>query len=51
MNCFRTFSEMSIELDVSESILRYKLEAMNLKGYDIDRQELEHYDRVFDGII
>ena len=42
---------MAAELDISESILRYKLEALNMKGTDIDRQELERYDRIFDGAI
>ena len=50
-NCCKTFSEMAAELDISESILRYKLEALNMKGMDIDRQELERYDRIFDGAI
>ena len=50
-NCCRTFSEMAAELGVTERILRYKLEAMRLQGMDIDRQELERYDRMFEGAV
>lgn len=51
LNCCKTFSEMAAELNTTETILRYKLEAMRLRGEDIDRQELEHYDQVFKGAI
>ena len=50
-NCCKSFSEMASELDTTETILRYKLEAMRLRGEDIDRQELERYDRVFKGAL
>lgn len=49
LNCCKTFHEMACELDVNERILRYKLEAMRLRGLDIDRQELESYSRMFEG--
>ena len=50
-NSCKTFSEIAAELGVTEGILRYKLEAMRLQGMDIDRQELERYNRVFEGAI
>ena len=50
-NYNKTFSEMAMDLGISERILRYKLEAMRLKGADIDPQELERYDRMFDNVI
>lgn len=50
-NYNKTFSEMAMELGISERILRYKLEAMRLKGVEIDPQELERYDRMFDDVI
>lgn len=51
MNCCKSFSQMAAELGTTETILRYKLEAMRLRGEDIDRQELEHYDQVFKGVL
>lgn len=48
-NCCKTFHEMASELGVNERILRYKLEAMRMRGYDIDPQELETYNKMFDG--
>lgn len=47
MHCVRSISEISGELGTSEVILKYKLEAMRLRGYDIDVAELERYDQVF----
>lgn len=51
MNCCKSFSEMASELNTTDTILRYKLEAMRLRGEDIDRQELERYDQVFKGAL
>lgn len=51
MNCCRSFSEIASELGVSERILRYKLEAMRIRGFDIDRQELEDYSKMFKGVV
>ena len=51
MNCCMTFSEMAMDLGVNERIFRYKLEAMRLRGFDIDRQQLERYDRMFRSVI
>jgi biotin operon repressor len=48
---YKSFSDMAEELGISERILHYKLEAMRLRGIDIDRQELEHYDTMFAGAI
>lgn len=48
LNCGRTFHDMAVELGINERIFRYKLEAMRLKGLDIDRQELESYSSMFD---
>lgn len=50
-NYNKTFEEMAMELGISERILRYKLEAMRMKGADLDPQELERYDRMFDDVI
>ncbi len=47
----RTFDRMAAELEVTPCILRYKLEAMRIRGLDVDRQELERYDRVFSDVI
>ena len=51
MNCCKSFFEMASELNTTETVLRYKLEAMRLHGEDIDRQELERYDQVFKGAL
>ena len=53
MQCchYKTFAEIAAALGISERILRYKLEAMRLCGLDIDSQELEHYDKMFKGVI
>lgn len=51
MNCVKSFSDIAGELGTSEVILKYKLEAMRLRGYDIDVAELERYNRIFDGVI
>ena len=50
-NYNKSFAEMAMDLGISERILRYKLEAMRLKGEDIDPQELERYDRMFEDVI
>jgi len=50
-DCCKTFSEIAASLNVDERILRYKLESMRLRGYDIDPQELEHYSRMFDQVM
>ncbi len=51
MDCFRSFSDMAAELDTSEIILRYKLEALRIREYDLDTLELESYNKVFKDII
>lgn len=50
-DCCKTFSAIAAELDVDERILRYKLESMRLRGFDIDPQELEHYSKMFEHVI
>ena len=47
MNGILTLSEIAAKAGTSERILRYKLEAMRIRGYDIDHVELEHYNRMF----
>ena len=47
MNCMRSLSEIAGELGANEVIIKYKLEAMRFRGYDIDVQELEQYDQIF----
>lgn len=47
MHCVKSIPEIAGELGTSEIILKYKLEAMRLRGYDIDVAELERYDQVF----
>lgn len=49
---FQILPDILINRDIllmkpSQGILKYKLEAMRIRGYDIDIQELERYDRVF----
>lgn len=51
MHCVKSFSEMAGELGTNEVILKYKLEAMRIRGFDIDIQELEQYSRVFDNAL
>lgn len=46
-SCCHSFREMAEHLETTETILRYKLEAMRLREYEIDRQELERYDKIF----
>ena len=50
-NCCKTFHDIACEIGVPERIFRYKLEAMRLRGYDIDPQELERYDEMFKGAL
>lgn len=50
-NCCKTFHEMACEVGVPERIFRYKLEAMRLRGFDIDPQELERYNDMFKGAL
>lgn len=47
MNVSRSFSDIAAQMGVSERVVRYKLEALRLMGYDIDPQELERFDRMF----
>lgn len=51
MHCIKSFSEIAGELGTNEIILKYKLEAMRIRGYDIDAQELEQYNKVFRGVM
>lgn len=46
-NCVMSISEIAKELGTTDTILKYKIEAMRIRGYDIDIQELERYDQVF----
>lgn len=47
MNCVLSLSEIAHELGTTGVILKYKLKAMHIRGYDIDVQELERYSHVF----
>lgn len=51
MGCRLSFREIADELGTTETILKYKLEALRIRGYDIDALELERYDKVFKGVI
>lgn len=51
LNLVKSFSEIAAELGTTETILHYKLEAMRLRGLDIDRQELASYNRVFENAL
>lgn len=51
MNGFMSFDEMAGNLGINDRILRYKLEAMRIRGFDIDRQELEDYSKMFSGAL
>ncbi len=50
MDICRTLSQVAANLGTTERVLRYKLEALRILGYDVDVQELERYDRMFEGI-
>ena len=47
----KTFLELSAATGYPERILKYKLEAMRIRGFDIDAQELERYDKMFKEVI
>lgn len=47
MDCCLTIPEMARELKVSSVIVEYKLEALRIRGYDVDPVELASYSRVF----
>ena len=51
MNCVKSLPEVAGELGTNEAILKYKLEAMRIRGLDINTQELEQYNKVFLGVI
>ena len=44
----KSFSEMAYELQTDPSILSYKIEAMYLRGEDIDRHELENSGKLLE---
>ena len=49
MGCTMTLPQIAAELGCSLTVLKYKLEAMRLRGMDdINLQELASYDKVFD---
>ena len=50
-NHYKTKREMAAALDINERILNYKFEAMRIRGLDIDRQELDRYDKMFKEVI
>jgi len=48
-NCTMSLSQIAAELGCSVTVLKYKLEAMRLRGMDdINLQELAAFDKVFD---
>lgn len=51
MGCCLSCREMADQLGTSETIVKYKLEALRIRGYDIDTLELERYDRVFRDVL
>ena len=50
-NCCKTIYEMACEIGVPERIFRYKLEAMRLRGFEIEPQELARYREMFQGAL
>jgi len=44
---FMTNEEIAGEYEIPVAIVEYKLEALRLRGYDIDALVLAGYDRVF----
>ena len=44
-----TVQEIAGALEVPCVMVEYKLEALHLRGYDIDELELTRYDNVFQG--
>jgi len=47
-NCTMTLPQIAAELGCSLTVLKYKLEAMRLRGMDIDLQELASFDKIFE---
>lgn len=47
MDCCLTIPEMAQELRVSSVIMEYKLEALRIRGYDVDPVELASYSQIF----
>lgn len=47
MDCCLTIPEMAREMNVSSVVMEYKLEALRIRGYDIDPIELASYSQVF----
>ena len=50
MDICKTLSQVAANLGTTERVLRYKLEALRILGYDVDAQELERYDRMFEKV-
>ena len=50
MDISKTLSQVAANLGVTERVLRYKLKALRILGYDVDAQELERYDRMFEKV-
>ena len=47
-NCTMPLPQIAAQLGCSLTVLKYKLEAMRLRGMDIDLQELASFDKVFE---
>ena len=51
MQSCRSLAELAQALECPERVLRYKLAAMKLRGYDLETLELEGYDSMFDHVL
>lgn len=46
-HCCFTLEELAREFGVTPSLITYKLQALKLRGYDIDAQDLESFSKLF----
>lgn len=46
-HCCFTLDGLAREFHVSSSLIQYKLQALSLRGYDIDTQDLESFSKLF----
>ena len=47
MHCCFTLEQLAKIYRVSPEIIRYKMRALQLRGYEVDPQELESFDKLF----
>ena len=47
MHCCFTLDELARQFSVTTSLIKYKLQALSLRGYSIDTQDLESFSKLF----